>query len=408
MWYSQLAPRVLRCGKITCQQLTTAVLLAGMVSGGGAEAQWTAPPEFAIDFDHLSAYPYELITLGQQGPPGYPNKYDVSLVNDSGALQRAINDVNLAGGGTVIVPPGTYQFINVSLKSNVHLVFDNCTLVPYTANQPDTNNFTMFNLGNSGKIEDVSIRSRSGARSDFELWNPNFPNKRYNLQAISCKDVDNFLIQNFQFWDISASPSNKASVGLYWRPNTDTPFPNSEAIPHNGTINQLTSKGAHYGFGTLQVNTGRNIVFSNIDCQGGVALRLESDALQIVRVGAGGMFNLNATNIISRKGQSAVKVWPHARLKTKPNHGALVIDGVTSYGSELALEIADDSTNNVSDEPNPNLYEANRHTSITVSNVTAFYSSAQRTTQWKHLKFYHPDLYTDNPPATEDLVDRQE
>lgn len=60
---------------------------------------------------------------------------DYGLVDDNGRtdqsarFQRAIDQVAAAGGGRLIVPKGVYQLAGIYLKSNVHLLFEQGTVV---------------------------------------------------------------------------------------------------------------------------------------------------------------------------------------------------------------------------------------------------------------------------------------
>ena len=66
------------------------------------------------------------IANAAESPAGYFNVRDYGAVGDgknldSPAIDKAINAVDAAGGGTVLVPAGTYLSGSIHLKSNLHL-----------------------------------------------------------------------------------------------------------------------------------------------------------------------------------------------------------------------------------------------------------------------------------------------
>lgn len=356
-----------------------AALAASLAMGTDTWAGWTTPDSYSN--------PADTITLGATG-------YEVDLLDDldddTDALQDAIDDVSDNGGGHVVVPKGTYRFLNVQLKSDVHLIFQNgCSLYPYTAdeNPADQNNLVMLHLGKLEAIENVSVRSL-GAKTEFMLEG------YFNLlQAISCADVRNFEIRRFDFKD---TKTIKASVGLNWRQGAANASPlNPDRIPTDGSLRWLKNTDAHYGFGTIQANAGRNIHFQGIESIGGVALRLETDWKTMTLATYAdpnlnvGLFDISANNITSRDGQSAVKLAPHAI-----SNGSVTINGVYSYGSEYAIEIMDGSLHKFSaqEEAQYNLTEGT-FAPVTINNVTAHYTAGPIVTQWSNLLFYHEDLH---------------
>ena len=63
---------------------------------------------------------------------------DYGLVDDdastdqSETFQKAIDDLAAQGGGRLIVPKGTYRLAGVRLRSNIHLLIENDTVIkPY-------------------------------------------------------------------------------------------------------------------------------------------------------------------------------------------------------------------------------------------------------------------------------------
>jgi hypothetical protein len=88
---------------------TGAVIAAGFLDGNPAEAARTKP---AASNDDLGARVYNIRSYGAKG--------DKSTL-DTAAVQAAIDACTNDGGGTVLVPAGTFTIGTVELKSNVTL-----------------------------------------------------------------------------------------------------------------------------------------------------------------------------------------------------------------------------------------------------------------------------------------------
>ncbi len=88
---------------------TGAVIAAGLLDGRPAEGARTKP---AVNNDDLGARVYNIRSYGAKG--------DKTTV-DTVAVQAAIDACTADGGGTVLVPAGTFTIGTVELKSNVTL-----------------------------------------------------------------------------------------------------------------------------------------------------------------------------------------------------------------------------------------------------------------------------------------------
>jgi hypothetical protein len=86
-----------------------AVITAGLLDGNAAEAARTKP---AASSDDLGARVYNIRSYGAKG--------DKTTI-DTAAVQAAIDACTNDGGGTVLVPAGTFTIGTVELKSNVTL-----------------------------------------------------------------------------------------------------------------------------------------------------------------------------------------------------------------------------------------------------------------------------------------------
>ena len=85
--------------------------------------------------------------------------------NQSEKLQKAIDIIADQGGGILILPKGTYNFSGIYLRSNVHLVVEEDTVIkPWWPAGEKTVVFMLDVPGKTGKghIENVSIRGDGG------------------------------------------------------------------------------------------------------------------------------------------------------------------------------------------------------------------------------------------------------
>jgi hypothetical protein len=89
---------------------TGAVIAAGLLDGGSPAA--AAPKKTAVNNDDIGARVYNIRSYGAKG--------DKTTV-DTVAVQAAIDACTADGGGTVLVPAGTFTIGTVELKSNVTL-----------------------------------------------------------------------------------------------------------------------------------------------------------------------------------------------------------------------------------------------------------------------------------------------
>ena len=242
--------------------------------------------------------------------------------DDSGRFQSAIDFVSSQGGGVVTVPQGSYQIINVNLKSNVHIEIDaNAVLGPLVP--PPNRNIALFKLGNGILAENVSIRGIGGS------FNVEIPPVAARTMVFSLMNVRNFYIANVDVQD-SLSVFSSFSMHPRLRSATDT------GIPTRGTIENARTFGAHFGYGLIQVQAADSVNFRNLYGEGGVTLRLESGwtRLNDWQPDGVGIFNIVGDNIVSEDGNATVMLSPHAMF-----NGEVHIDNIVSLGSGFAARL---------------------------------------------------------------------
>lgn len=246
-------------------------------------------------------------------------------MDDSQALQNAIDAMTAhPNGGKIFIPAGTYYFLNIILKDNVHIMVDTAAVI-----KPTEESGIIFKYGYNSKgadaavtVRNVSIRSNhEGSKYTIDYSHvPGNPNK---MHFVNCKNVNNFMIADFFVKDnwskISAISMSVATYNdQWWR-------------PENGVIKNGDMSNGHYGYGLIQMQVGNMVLFRDLAGTGGVTLRLESGAVPHTPAWMN-TDSIYSRNISSSDGHGALMLGPH----TKDN-GHVDADGVYSYGSLWAV-----------------------------------------------------------------------
>ena len=304
--------------------------------------------------------------------------YDVDGLGnntDSERLQRAINEVNLAGGGKIYIPQGTYKFGEVSLMSNVHLLIEhNSIIIPYIINSAVS--LSIFSLGDNGaSISNLSVRGVDGK------YNVNLPAYVPGIRVFECGNVSNFYLADFTVND-NYTKFACVSMGISTFNNADYNWPMNGVVKNGSVVN------AHYGYGLVQVQAAENILFKDLSGVGGSTLRVETGWTVMNDLQIGTANKIFGRNISCTNGNSAVQISPHAM-----HNGSVDIDGVTSVSSGFGVRIEGGFIS--SDYTNPNL-TVGTFTSVKVKNINSTFGiTAQlKSKHFKYLPTYRTDLIT--------------
>ncbi|WP_109831764.1 T9SS type A sorting domain-containing protein [Reichenbachiella versicolor] len=226
--------------------------------------------------------------------------------NDSGELQKLIDELNDLGGGIITIPKsGIWVFSEIELKSNIHLFIEKGAVIRpiVTTNK---NNHSLFKIGtmNKSRIQDVSIRG-VGGRFIIDMRNLA---KETRLTPFNVKGAKNFYVNNALVKD-NVTIHAAMNVSLLRDQNQNW------IAAQDGWVQNINITGAHGGYGAIQIRSGLHIHFRNIRATGGVALRIESDD-----VGANGSLNapqnkarvsrISGYNITGVNGNAAVMLQP--------------------------------------------------------------------------------------------------
>jgi len=237
--------------------------------------------------------------------------------DDSAALRDAVADMAaLTNGGKIEIPAGTYYLNNIKLRSDVHIEIDPGATIKSSAKGSD--NAAIFRFGKKRGpgairiVENASIRSSRG-RFAVDLTDAANP----NVSVVSCNAADNFLIADFDLID-GQTKFSAVTVGV-------GEYRGDYVMPSNGVVKNITASNQRYGYGVVQMKAGFNILYKNLQGEGGVTLRLESGGDIFKAPSDLVMDEVYARDIGCTSGRSAIMLSPHTR-----DNGYVDIDRVTS------------------------------------------------------------------------------
>ena len=262
---------------------------------------------------------------------------DNARTDQSETFQKAIDDLAAQGGGRLIVPKGTYRLAGIRLRSNIHLLIKNDTVIkPYW---PEGTKTVVFLLdaerpANKRKmtpeqektfIENVSIRGLGGR------WIVDYSDREHKqgegVRAVLAKMVRNFLIADLDVKDNFTTYCGITLTPLQTKSETKD-WPVSRAT--DGTVRNCRIFNASPGYGLTQLHGAQSVHFENIYAKGGVTLRLETGAVGLKT----GVYDITAKNVVNEDGRCAVMLGPHSAI-----NGVVKVDGVLSKSSTYAVTI---------------------------------------------------------------------
>ncbi|MFR9641054.1 MAG: glycosyl hydrolase family 28-related protein [Rikenellaceae bacterium] len=246
--------------------------------------------------------------------------------DQSAALQKAIYDIAEKGGGSLVIPKGTYRFLSVNMASNVHILVDkDAVFKPFMAEGGKSGimlTFSPKDENSSEYVENCSIRAlQSGEKFKVDYSEYSASQK---VRFIVARMAKNFLIADANIHD-----NFTTHCGIVFVPTSAESIDGWKiSRPTFGEVRDCAIFNAKAGYGLCQLHGAQSLYFQDIYSNGGVTLRLES--------GAGGkhagVFDVEARNVITENGRSAVMMNPHATV-----NGTVKIDGVLSKGSGIAV-----------------------------------------------------------------------
>lgn len=356
--------------------IRTIVCLWALGSSLNCAAEYAVPKSFTR--------PSKVIQLGG-------SKYNTDAADDTAVFQRAVDDLAARGGGQVVVPAGAYAFNGVSLKSEVHVLFEKGVELRLSPDQHGKMGGCLFLIGREGELtENISVTSR-------EQWvDVYLPRDTKSARFAIFSDVDNFHVSGFMIHDQRTTHS---SLIFVWAGEDR----GRSQLPKNGLVENIWAKNAHYGYGALQVHAGNDLHFRNILAVGGVAARLETGlppmnlAAWGKKPGYIGLNNITLEDITNINGQAALMSEPHTI-----RHGSFVAKDIKADGSEFAVSICGGFVSkgkyftSGQTQVDPTELSAGNFESITVDGIQANYREADIVTRYAHFNYYpveqHPRI----------------
>lgn len=255
--------------------------------------------------------------------------------DDSDILNAAINNVSNHGGGVLTIPKVVgKEFIylrNVDLKDNVHIKISPQVVIRpwYGGKRP--NNIIVFGLGKSTPVKNVAITSTiedsSNPSEYFTVELPGGDTER--VKFLEIKSCLNFKVSGIKFLDSQTVFSN-----------IECNLPNNQSreegrLPTNGLIKNILSYKNHVGYGVVQIRAGKNILFKNLDGEGGITLRIESGIPSVVTSSEASINNVVGRNLIVRNGDAVAVLSPH-----RINQGKIDLSGIQAFNSTNVIQLA--------------------------------------------------------------------
>lgn len=253
-------------------------------------------------------------------------------LDQSSLLQNAIDDVSQKGGGRLIIPKGTYRFINVAMKSNVHILVEEGTVFkPYWANKT-INASGVLNIGimlNFGSQLDENKNYTQCVNSSIRGMNRKKYTVDYSEVPVGDKTQIRFIIlrwvKNFFIADVDIMDNFTKFCGIIFVPTSNNEI---DGCPTDGKVIDCSIFNANSGYGLCQFHAAKSLYFENIYAKGGVTFRLEPDIVSPNQ----GLFDLHAKNVKNECGRAGVLMQPHTI-----DNGTIKVDGVWTKSSSFGV-----------------------------------------------------------------------
>ena len=275
-----------------------------------------------------------------------------SDIDNTFAFTLCQNKLQTGNGGCVFVPKGKYYVYNAELNTSniIFYINSSVTFLPYITSSTKKS-YPVFVLGSQTKfVKNVSLIgtatpyttsispstspstwknaspvAKSNFNDNFLIDIRNNSISPWNVRGIQVLGIDGFVLANINI-KIHANLSTEKS-GLQFAHNNV-----NDIIYHgkNGQILNLNASDYMGGYGAVQMQSGENIIFENIDGTGGITLRLEPGAGDQ----NGYVNNITGNNIICRNGHAAFMSQPHTQ-----QNGVYKIYNMVSYSCYIGAEL---------------------------------------------------------------------
>ena len=258
-------------------------------------------------------------------------------LQDSQLLNQEIATLSNTGGGVIRITKGTYCLKDVLLRSNIHLKIDaDVVIQPELRGNVAGRNINIFLVGEDFYVENVAITNSDEDNTDTSTW---FKGVIPPGDNIGVRFVEFGNVKNFKFSGLSLTDNHSRFSNIVLN------FPSSKSVDElsrDGIIKDIVMTNMHVGYGIVQMQTGKRVLYKNLDGQGGITLRIETDvSSSIVKENKPTVDDVVGRNITSRFGDAAFNMSPH-----RIDQGRIDVEGITSINSTHAVQIAAGFMNN--------------------------------------------------------------
>ena len=295
-------------------------------------------------------------------------------------IQKAVDELSGKGGGTLHIPKGNYLLSTIVFKSNVHIIVDKDVVIIL---KQEVKNNTLFAMGekNQPTVKNVSITC-SDKNKKFVV---DLTNSGDVPSVVTMGNVENFLISGFEVKD---NFTKFSSIRMGIDENNGSYF-----YPTNGIIKNCSTINSHYGYGLIQSQSCKNVLFKDLSGIGGVTLRLETGAKNVNDLQVGGNFNVVARNISGKNGNAVIMVSPHAL-----QNGTVDIDG--AYGESCGFVLRIENGFIASKYNKDSKIQVGSYEQVTAKNIKGVYGTEAQLKS-KHFKFMPCELRSQIHPSPE-------
>lgn len=244
-------------------------------------------------------------------------------------LQQAIDEASTEpNGGVVQLLQGNYAFGEIKMKENVRFEIEADTVITPTTRKL----FSVAVDNNSSQIENIEITT-IGREGRFLIDTTGFP-VNGDIRPFLIGFAYNMSLSNF---DVNDGYSKFSAIAFVPADDGQDPTnnPSFGNIPENVLVKNVSTFGTHYGYGMVQMQGGRNVLFKNIYSEGGATLRLEtgSPSNGLSGPNTGGIHNIYADGVVNERGHTALHISPHVK-----NNGRVVAVNLASHDSAYVVQ----------------------------------------------------------------------
>ncbi|TPN82435.1 T9SS type A sorting domain-containing protein [Aquimarina algicola] len=249
------------------------------------------------------------------------------------AIQLVINKAT-SEGIKIIIPSGVHRFQGITVnKNNIHIIFEQgVTILPPDKNTPVFRIGSRSGIENDSKgvdpIKNVKISGKGIVTINYEAAG------KSNIKAFLLENVTNFMISNIKILakfpvssgiTLSSPPTNLKIADRFRAPIFNK-------FPTKGVLQNIEMQGANSGYGLIQVQGAKSILFKNLTSTGGIALRLENGGSTPAGSNFSTISELYAENINCIKGNFAVLLAPHIK-----NNGRVQLRNINANDCSFAI-----------------------------------------------------------------------